>query len=221
MTKQQFQQTLEEVLRQPSYQKIQKGYMHPIDQIKQFLMDHFIALLERIGQHSYRSNKDVDIAGSPIWNTLLVIAIILIVLLIITILFMIRKTVLKETKSGSKWDALKSGKATAEQFIEQGKELANKGVFREAIHYQFIALLWKMNEKNLLYLDEAKTNGEMLRTLRKKKFVYIGVFEKLILCFNDTWDGPRPMEAVGYDTWQQEFDTLWQGVERYESSEKN
>ena len=69
-----------------------------------------------------------------------------------------------------------------------------------------------MNEANLLYLDEAKTNSELTTALRKNEFANIDLFEKVTKLFNEVWYGHRVINDEIYESWDNMIQVLENGV---------
>lgn len=95
-----------------------------------------------------------------------------------------------------------------------------EGDGRQAVRYDFIALLLLMHEKGLLYLDETKTNQEIYRYLDRNGFSMLRAFQELIGTFDSAWYGHRPCPRESYDAWNGRLGAVWNGVMAFEKKDK-
>jgi hypothetical protein len=108
------------------------------------------------------------------------------------------------------------GKVTPSSLRNKGLGFTKSGDFRQAIRYDFIAVLLLMHEKNLLYLDETKTGEEIYYYLTRNKFELVVIFKKLVNIFNSSWYGHKPSNQKLYDEWNSIIELIWNGVISYE-----
>ena len=90
-------------------------------------------------------------------------------------------------------------------------EYRKGGDFRMAVRYEYIALLLLMHEKGLLYLEETKTNAEILLSLKKTEFSMLSAFQSLADMFNASWYGHKTMEE-SYGKWSDSMNLIWSRV---------
>lgn len=86
----------------------------------------------------------------------------------------------------------------------------------QAIRLDFIALLFLMHEKRLLYLEESKTNKEIEKTIKEKKLYNIDKFHYLSETFNAVWYGKKYCNQETFTSWQEHINIVWKEVNGYE-----
>lgn len=214
-TKQEFNDVIYKILQSPEYRHLKNGFKDFIERLKEALSEWLFKFLSK-----RFSNLNAPKAISKNLSTVFIIIGILVILaLAVIIISRIAKTMDKKARVkeilGEKID-----KGTTPQGLRnKAMELVGEGDFRGAIRYDFIALLLLMHEKNLLYLDETKTNKEIYNYLRKNDFTYINVFKELSDMFNYSWYGHKVFKDDLYTKWNDSMGLIWNEVMSFE--EKN
>lgn len=152
-------------------------------------------------------------------NILIIIGILLICTIVVLIIVKVSKTFERKSRIKEILGERIFDKTTPSSLRRRAASFGEKADFREAIRYDFIAILLLMHEKNILYLDETKTNEEIYQYLKKSKFLGFSVFECLISDFNSSWYGHRVYNRESYDKAFQNINLIWDEVLAYE--EKN
>lgn len=208
LKKDEFDKVVAEVLKRPEYKRLHGDYVNFIDRIRNIIMDWIKAWLERLFSME-------DKLGAPafgISNGIVIIGLILLVFLVIILFFSMKKIVGKNQKVRTIFGEEISATTTAEGLRNKASEYKSQGDYREAIRIGFISLLLKMNEKNLLYLDETKTNEEMTKILKNNDFKYIRLFQSITYLFNEAWFGHKSIQEDEFSLWEGKMDELWNGV---------
>lgn len=104
------------------------------------------------------------------------------------------------------------GRATTESLREKASECGRQGEYRQAIRYGYIALLLLMHERDILYLEETKTNREILQTLKRGGFPLLTAFERLADVFNASWYGHKEYTRDAYGSWNENMNLIWSRV---------
>jgi hypothetical protein len=77
-----------------------------------------------------------------------------------------------------------------------------------------------MHNRNLLYLDETKTNEEIYSNLKKLNFKGLKVMKLTMDLFNSSWYGHKAFNRESYTGWTEELSLLWNEVVEYETENK-
>lgn len=211
-TKQEFDEVIYKILQNPEYKHLKNGFRDLIERLKEAFGEWLFKLLSR-----RFSNLKTPKAISNNLSTAFIILGILILLGIIIIIVVKSNRIIDKKKRvkeilGEKID----NKTTPQSLKNKALQLSGEGDFRGACRYDFIALLLLMHEKNLLYLDETKTNREIYNILRKNGFSFINVFKELSDMFNSSWYGHKICNNDMYTKWNDSMALVWNGVMDFE-----
>jgi hypothetical protein len=146
----------------------------------------------------------------------MIIGLLIIVSIIIFIIVRVSKTFDKRARVKEILGETIHEGVTPNSLRGRGADFLKNGNFREAIRYDFIAVLLLMHEKNILYLDETKTGEEIYNFLKKNKFEMAPSFKRLVKIFNSSWYGHRQTEQDTYNEWDSVISLIWNGVIGYE-----
>lgn len=207
-SREEFDAVVEKILGKFEYRHLRNGYKDLIDRIRTSIEDWLRKWLEG------KTIKFNEAGDTPFYlsNGVLIFAIVLIVLIILLLFLLLHRMLGKNAKVKRIYGEIIDEKTTTEQLLDKSNKCKEKGDYREAIRYGFIAVLVKLNEKNLLYLDEAMTNSEMINLLRKNDFEYSEAFEGLVSIFNQVWYGHKAVNEDKYSSWEGLIDILLKGV---------
>ena len=212
--KDEFDRVIKNLLNSLEYKHLNNSFANLLERIK-----------EAIGKWIYRLISDSDIKLSPnfaegLSMLFLVIGILTIFCIVIYLIVKVynvfdRRVAVKEIL-GERID----GRTTPESLRTKAADFAREGVFRQAIRYEFIALLLLMHTKRILYLEENKTNKEIYNSLKKSSFGMSNEFGELADLFNSVWYGHKTCEGAVYDSWKQRVDAVWKEVMGYEAKNR-
>jgi len=93
--------------------------------------------------------------------------------------------------------------ANPEDFISLIKSAEDDNNFRLAIRYYFLFILKTMSLKNIIKIEEDKTNTEYLREVNNKKIEKD--FSKALYLYNYTWYGEFDVNKLQYKTAKSNF----------------
>ncbi|WPC44566.1 hypothetical protein [Clostridium sp. JS66] len=211
-----FDRAVYDVLQRSEYNHPKDNITNFIDKIKEIIEKKVSEMLQGI----FLSKGSVHSISNNISTLFIIVGLLLIFTIIVIIIVKASKVFNKDAKIreilGEKIDE----RTTPDSLRQKADNFEKEGEFREAIRYDFIALLLLMHEKNLIYLDETKTNEEINNYLRKNEFSMISVFEYLMNIFNSSWYGHKICEENLYDSWTKYVNKLWSGVVTYENKSK-
>lgn len=207
-SKTQYDTVIKDILASPGYSHLRSGLTDMINRIKEKLSEWIFEILKK----SF-SNMS---SALEISNGLSVIFMIIGILLIFGILILI---IVKGSKTFDRRKRVKEilgekidSKTTPLSLRGKASDFEQKGDFRNAIRFDFIALLLLMHEKGLLYLDETKTNSEILNYLNRSNYDGIENFRWLVEIFNSSWYGHKAGNLELYRAWSHRINQLWDGV---------
>ncbi len=215
-SKSEFDKAIYNILQHPEYSHLKSNLENFIEMIKK-------TLAERISKMFHNVFSNVESAHS-ISNKLavvfMIIGLLVIFAIIVIAIIKVGKILKKDTRLKEILGERIDDKTTPNSLRRKAGSFEKEGDFREAIRYDFIALLLLMHEKNILYLDETKTNEEINNYLKKNNFSMISTFQCLISIFNSSWYGHKLCERNAYENWSNSVNELWSGVIIYENKKK-
>ena len=88
---------------------------------------------------------------------------------------------------------------TADALMAEAAEYAQKGMFREAVRYDFIALLLSLSEKKIIGLKDYKTNGQLKKEVKVNDAGRYNGFCTAAETFNRIWFGNK---FAGYELYK-------------------
>lgn len=211
-TKEKFDETIEKILNKLEYRHLGQQYIDIMEKLK----DKIISWVEAWLNSMNFSSRKITNAVPSISNGIIVIGSVIIILIVILMIIYIKKIVRKDKKIRSILGEIIDEKTTTEGLYEKARKYKELGEYREALRYSFIALLFKMNENNLLYLDDTQTNSEIVSTLRKNNFNNVALFQGAADLFNKVWYGHKTINEETYKSWEQMIAVLNNGVNNIE-----
>jgi hypothetical protein len=211
-TKPVFDETIRKILNRHEYKHLTGGLGDFIQKIKDILSGWIMRILER----TFSNLSNAPAISDRLSTIFMIIGLLIILLIIVFIIIRINKTFDKKTRIGEILGEKIDGRVTPNSLRSRGAVFINKGDFRQAIRFDFIALLLLMHEKNILYLNEAKTGEEICNYLRKNKFEMVTVFKKLVNIFNASWYGHKASDQRLYDEWNSNINLIWNEVINHE-----
>lgn len=212
-TKEKFDETIEEILSKIEYRHLSQQYTDIMEKFKEKIISWVESMLEMMNFGS----EEITSTAPNISNGIIVIGSILIILIIILIILFMKKMVRKDKKVRKILGEIIDERTTTEGLYEKARKYKDLKEYREALRYSFIALLFQMNESNLLYLDETQTNSEIVSTLRKNNFKDVALFEGAAGLFNKVWYGHKTLNEDTYESWEKMIAVLNNEVSNIDS----
>lgn len=216
ITKSEFDKAVDRVLSKPEYAHLKRGIQDFIENIKEAITQWLRELLD----NTFSNLPSAPSISKNMATVFLVIG--LVGFLAIAVLIAVkagrtfsRKAAIKEIL-GERIDA---GTTTASLREKAAVHLKN-GEYRLTVRYEYIALLLLMHKKNLIYLDETKTNDEIAIYLEKNDFKPISIFKNLISMFNASWYGHKTVQGTVYENWSRDINLIWNKVNEIEEKSK-
>lgn len=204
-----FDQTIKDILSKPEYKYLSGGLGDFIQRIKDMLGEWFGKILEK-------TFSDYPAISDRLSTIFMIIGFLIIIVIIVFIIIKVNKTFDKKTRIKEILGEKIDGRVTPGSLRNKGLGFTKRGDFRQAIRYDFIAVLLLMHEKNILYLDETKTGEEIYNYLIRNRFESVAIFKKLVNIFNSSWYGHKPSDQKLYDEWSSTIELIWNGVISYE-----
>ncbi|MDF2671874.1 MAG: hypothetical protein K0R09_139 [Clostridiales bacterium] len=210
-----FDETIKEILGRPEYKHLTGGLGDFIERMKDMIGEW----LEKILKKTFSNLANAPAISDKLATIFMIIGLLIIIAIIVLVIIRISKTFDKKARVGEILGEKITDRVTPNSLRSRGAGFTKQGDFRQAIRYDFIAVLLLMHEKNILYLDETKTGEEIYNYLKRNKFEMVTVFKKLVNMFNASWYGHKASDQELYDEWNSTIEIIWNEVISYE--EKN
>lgn len=207
-----FDSTINKILQGSEYKHLKNSLGDLIQRIKEEISKWIQKTFNKV----ISNISSIDTVSDNLANILTIIGLLMIFTIVVLIIVKASKTFEKKARIKEILGEKIYGKTTPSSLRHTAVSFEEKGDFRQAIRYDFIAILLLMHEKSIIYLDETKTNEEIYKYLKKNKFSMLSVFEYLTNQFNCSWYGNRICNKETYDKVLQSINLLWDEVLVYE-----
>lgn len=207
-----FDEEVKSILKRPGYKHLSGGLPDFINGIKEKIKEWFLGFIEK----TFSNLSNAPAISEGLSTAFMIIGLLFIVSIIIFIIVRVSKTFDKKARVKEILGETIHEGVTPNSLRVRGADFLKNGNFREAIRYDFIAVLLLMHEKNILYLDETKTGEEIYNFLKKNKFEMAPSFKRLVKIFNSSWYGHKQTEQDTYNEWDSVISLIWNGVISYE-----
>ena len=216
LTRTEFDKAVDRVLSRPDYVHLKGGIQDFFESLKETIGRWLREALEKVF-YSLPSSSSVPKNMATVF---LIIG--LVVFLAIVVLVAVKasrtfsgKPAVREIL-GEKIDA----GTTTDSLREKASAYMKNGEYRMAVRYEYIALLLFMHEKNVIFLDETKTNEEIAAYLEKNDFKPLSVFRNLDRLFNASWYGHKALQETVYEKWRNDSNLIWNRIREIEEKGK-
>lgn len=210
-----FNDAVDKIAGRPEYKNLTNSISDIIDRAKEAITQWLFNILEKA--MSKAGALSISKGASIV---IIVIGIMAILALLVFIGVRISKTFERRRKVteilGEKIDEA----TTPDTLRNKAMNAVLKGDIRQAVRYDFIALLLLMHERSYIYLDETNTNEEIFHFLKLSKFEFLSNFRYCIDNFNFLWYGHRESSKSYYENWTKNFNLLWNEVMSNENKSK-
>ncbi len=196
------------ILEKPGYRHLTGGFLDFIKKVKDGIREWLIGIMEK----TFSNLENVPELSERLSTIFMIIGLLLIIAIIVFIIIKVSRTFDRKASIREILGEKIDDRATPLSLRERAREFTQGGDFRQAIRYDFIAVLFLMHERNILFLDEAKTGEEIYSYLRKNKFENAVLFKSLVGIFNAAWYGHKPLGQGLYDEWNGILGSIWNGV---------
>jgi hypothetical protein len=213
---QEFDSTTNEILQGYKYIHLKTSLLDFILQIK----DGISKWIVKVFKNSFSNIHSPGAVSDNLANIFIIIGFLLIFTIVVLIIVKVSKTFERKKRIKEILGEKIDDKTTPSSLRILAASFGVKEDFRQAIRYDFIAILLLMHEKNIVYLDETKTNEEIYKYLKKNEFSMLSVFEYLVNDFNSSWYGHRLCTKQTYDKAVQNINQLWNEVLVYEEKKQ-
>lgn len=212
----QFNSTIDNILQRAEYRHLRNVFRDLIDRVKEAIADWVLNFLQK----AFSNLKNASSVSNNVSTILMIIGILLILTIVIVIIMKFSRTFDKKRRVKEILGEKIESTTTPESLRTRGTDFVKEGDYRQGVRYEFIGLLLLMHERNLVYLDETKTNEEIYNYLRRQNFTDLQRFKFLINIFNHSWYGHKGLERNTYEDWNKTMAILWNEVTVYEEKSK-
>lgn len=211
-SKNQFDDTVHNVLKRTEYTHLKNPLKDFMDKAKESLKETLLNWFKK----NFLNMDNAAAISDSLSTIFMIIGILVIVTIIVVIIIKVNKTFERKRRVKEILGESIDDRTTPSSLRKKASSFREAGDLRQAIRYDFIALLLLMHEKNLVYLDETKTNEEIYKYLRKNSFDRVDIFKRISDIFNSTWYGHRIADEDNYKAWSNSIALLWNEVIKYE-----
>lgn len=211
-SKNDFNSTVNKILNSAEY----KHLKNPIRDFTNKLKEKLNEVLRKWFMKNLSKLDNAAQISDAVSTVFIIIGLMTILAIVIIIIVKINKTFEKKNRIKEILGEKIDDKTTPGSLRKTAASYRSNGDLRNAIRYEFIALLLLMHEKSLVYLDETKTNEEILRYLNKNNFKASDTFKEISDIFNSVWYGNKTFNEEGYKHWSTTIEPLWRRVAEYE-----
>lgn len=215
-TKLQFDNALNEILDKQEYKNLKNPLYDLINKVRHYISKWILKIFMKF----FSNLSNASSAADKLSEFIIILGLLFIAILIVTIYVKINKKMVRSKKIikilGEEFD----DKTTPYILRNKAASFEKEGELRQAIRYDFIAILLLMHNKKLIYLDEKKSNEENYMLLYKNNFLLLSSFRNLIDIFNSSWYGHKICNKEIYEMWKINMNDLWNGVTGGETKNK-
>lgn len=215
-SKTEFNNTIDKIASRPEYKNLANSIMDFVDMIKEKITRFILNILMKTFSNA-ASALSISKGASTV---ILIIGLLALLALITFIAVKIGKAFERRRRITEILGEKIDDNTTPFTLKEKAALSLAAGEIREAIRYDFIALLLLMHENNLIYLDETKTNEEIYYFLKRNGFNLLSNFRYCIDTFNLVWYGHKIEGGSVYEKWDGNLSQLWNGVISDETKSK-
>jgi hypothetical protein len=212
----QFDNTIKDILKGVAYRHLNNPIKDLYEGVKAAIQKWLLNILVK----TFSNIPNPESLSKNVSTIFMIIGIIAIVAIVIIIIVKINKTLEKRGRIKEILGERIDDNTTPKSLRLKAETLYKEGNYREAIRFDFIGLLLLMHEKNVVFLDETKTNKEIFEYLSKKSFLHIEVFGYLSNAFNSSWYGHKHSDEESLKAWSNNINVLWNEVISYEEKDK-
>ncbi|MDR1688512.1 MAG: hypothetical protein LBS21_07865 [Clostridiales bacterium] len=87
---------------------------------------------------------------------------------------------------------------TYEKLLQDADSFAQRNMFRDAIRYEYISLLWVLNGHGIIYLTDSKTNTILKNEVKRGASAIYSKFSGIVDIFNFAWFGHKKISEEVY-----------------------
>ena len=201
-----FDNKINEILNRAEYRHLKNGIRDLIQSLQEKLSQWFQNAFDKI---EFKTGPGIS---DKLATAFIILGIIVILALIIMIAVKISRVFEKKSRIKMILGERIGARTTPDSLREKASASLAQGDLRQAVRYDFIALLLLMHEKRLIYIDETKTNQEIYDYLKQNGFKQLQVFQGMIDTFNYLWYGHKSVEGIKYEAWSSKLNLLWNEV---------
>lgn len=200
-----FNEAVSEVLKQSKYDILTGRYIN----YKAVAAELFFKALNAfLSLFKIKTPSTLNYNKEAIFNFFLLILGVLIAAIIIVLVINLRKRQKQHMEVNEIFKELSQQNITDEQMLEMSRQATEKGLHREAIRYQYTALLWVLNAKNIIYINPYKTNSQIKREVKANANFLLNDFSEAVNMFNLVWFGHKNIVADKFDEYYKRTESL-------------
>lgn len=212
LSKNEFDDTVHRILKRTEYTHLKNPISDFINKVKEGLKEILLKWFKK----NLSNMQNAAAISDKLSTVFMIIGILAIAAIIVIIIVKVNKTFERKKRVKEILGEKIDDRTTPSSLKQKAASFKEAGDLRQAIRYDFIALLLLMHEKNIVYLDETKTNEEIFKYLRKNSFTRTDIFKRISDMFNSTWYGYKLASQDSYKEWSSSLEVLWSEVINHE-----
>lgn len=115
----------------------------------------------------------------------------------------------QDAYSAAIFDDIASNRFSLSDLLRLSKEHADKSQLREAVRYNYIAVLVALNDKQTIKVDKSKTNAQLIRDMSQAAPALLDQFTQVVDIFQQTWFGKKNIDADRYRLFSAEAEAIF------------
>lgn len=104
-------------------------------------------------------------------------------------------------------DGIYSGPSVPKHALDDAAKMASSGDFRAALRFVYLAILLRLDERDLIRFDRTGTNWEYLSILRKHNQVH-DTLKPITIAFDRKWYGHEPAGDIDYQSFVRAYELV-------------
>lgn len=195
-----FEKAVEGVLQASKYDYLTGRRERFSEKVINAVLTFIKTILEKLNININFNNKALN--PDMIFNIFMVIFVIMIFAIILFIGMMIIKRRKKSKILSDIFDELKQTTMGFEEIRALSDEFENKKDLRQAVRYQYLALLLIISDKNIIAIPDSMTGGQFLKEIKKNAPDYYEGVNSTVNMFYLLWFGNKSVPWEAYTSYK-------------------
>lgn len=200
-----FKKAIDQVIESPKYIHLKEK-----ENIWNKILEAIGKWLNRPSHRSYSPIPESPPTSGNLW-----IIIIVIVLFVLLYYYMTKSKEDTRIKKRVLYGEVIHEDTSSKGLFEKAIRFEEDGNYKEAVRLYFISTLLHMNEKSLCFLNESKTNIEIIKELRRKAFKGTEIFKSIGDYFYYIWYGNKEINRDRLLWYKEKVNDLIMEVKNY------
>jgi len=175
-------------------------------------------LFKRLGNNTQDINIPKITPANTIQTVFIAAAAVLLAAAAVFIFMRLKRRARRKQTMQEIFDELRTGAVTYEELLRNAAKFAEKGLYRDAVRYEYISLLWVLNNYSVIYLTDYKTNSQIKREIQQNAPLIHERFSGVVNMFNIAWFGHKKITPESYNDNRERVNELIKEVRLYKKA---